>query len=273
MIFGSVIVSFGFFTALAGVILVVALIIGSQWPSAMTQFPAQPPRWALEMPGGLEPAALDVLFQQGQNDMRDGNHRTALLNFYRILKEEPGRPYVDKFAFAAGEFLVVETLAKELQHRVEQRQIQEKERDQFLLDAREGARSMQLRAQNKLKRLYPDDPIVIKQLGLKPTATMIAREKLSAEGTARLQEEKFDEASKAFQDVLDSAKDPAERAQAVTNLRAAQLALARQSTDKWAQATMQAAMSNDADARSLFGQLKTEHPAHPSAQVHLTRLP
>lgn len=275
MLFGSVIVSFGFFTVLVGIVLLVVAFLSYQnpWSTPSTQFPAQPPRWALNVPGGLTETPLDALFQQGQKEMSNRNHRAALLDFYRVLQQEPGYPYVDKFAFAAGEFLVLEALGKELQHQADERLTREKERDQLLLDVREGRRSVQLTAQNQLKRRHNEDPLVIKALGLKPSATTVAREKLAAEGLKQLDEKKYDDASKAFQDVLDGSRDPVARDTAIANLRKAQAGIAKDAVGKWSTAVMTAAGGNKADARSLFSQLKEEHSAHPSAQIHLSRLP
>jgi pSer/pThr/pTyr-binding forkhead associated (FHA) protein len=274
MMFGGMVVFFGLVTVLLFVLVVVVLLVQyPPWGGPVSQFPARPPLWALNEPAGLEAVKVDVLFDQGREKMRERNHKDALLDFYRVLRTDPAYPYVDKFAFAAGEILVVDTLEKELQRRAEERALLNKERDQLLLDAREGARQVQLKAQNKLKRQFGDDPLILKEFGLTPPPSVVAREKLAADGKKFLEEERFDDASKAFQDVLDGSKDRASREEALANLRNAQRMLADQAKEKWARAVMASATQDNATARSLFSQIKGEHPAHPSAQLHLSRLP
>jgi tetratricopeptide (TPR) repeat protein len=274
MMFGGMVVFFGLVTVLLFVLVVVVLLVQyPPWGGPVSQFPARAPLWALNEPAGLEAVKVDVLFEQGREKMRERNHKDALLDFYRVLRTDPAYPYVDKFAFAAGETLVVNTLEKELERRAEEIATLNKERDQLLLDAREGARHVQLRAINKLKRQFGDDPLILKEFSLDPPPSVVAREKLAAEGKKAFEEGRFDEASNAFQEVLTGSKYRASREEALTNLRAAQLKVAEQAQEKWSRAVMAAATQDNANARSLFSQIKGEHPAHPSAQLHLNRLP
>jgi pSer/pThr/pTyr-binding forkhead associated (FHA) protein/tetratricopeptide (TPR) repeat protein len=274
MMFGGMVVFFGLVTVLLFVLVVVVLLVQyPPWGGPVSQFEARPPVWALNEPPGLEAAKVDVLFTQGLEKMSASDYKDALLDFYRVARVDPAYPGVDKFAFAAGEVVALNALEKELQRRAEERALLNKERDQLLLDAREGARSVQLRAQNKLKRQFGDDPLILKEFGLTPPPSVVAREKLAADGKKFLEEERYDEASKAFQDVLDGSKDKASREEALANLRAAQSKLAQQATEKWSRAVIASATKDYANARSLFSQIKSEHPAHPSAQLHLSRLP
>lgn len=275
VLFGGLIVFVGFVTVLlfviVGVVLYVRMGNASWQPNPM--FAPQPPRWTLNLPSGLPEAPVDALFEHGQAKMRERAHREALQDFFRVLKTDPGYPYVDKFAFAAGEFLVLDTLQQELARRAAERAKREAERDQLLEDFREGNRNVKLKAERSLKRQFGDDPIVMKAVPLDAPASLVATQKLANEGVEAMSVKRFDEASKLFLDVLERSKDPTSRNEALARLRLSQKEVARSSTELWSQAVMTEAAGDKMGAKALFLQLKEEHPSNPSVEFHLARLP
>ncbi|MEQ1502664.1 MAG: FHA domain-containing protein [Myxococcota bacterium] len=274
MLFGGMIILVGLATILLFVVIIGVVFVKSRpWSGPVSGFAAQPPRWVLNLPNGLEPAPVDALFEQGTNKMRERDHRAALQDFYRVLQADPGYLYVDKFAFAAGEYLVLDTLQTELGRRATERAQSEAERDQALEDLRDGQRKVSQKAQRTLIRQFSDDPKVIKALNLKKSASQLALEKLNAEAATAMAGGQFDMASKLYQDVLESSKDPAARAEALAQLELAQKEVAKASAPKWSAAVMSEATGDKMNAKAQFLALKEEHPSNPSVEFHLARLP
>jgi pSer/pThr/pTyr-binding forkhead associated (FHA) protein len=274
LVFGGIIVFVGFMVILLFVlVLAVVLYKQSGISTPRSTSAPRPPRWSLNLPSGLEQAPVDALFEQGQNKMLERAHRDALQDFFRVLAADPGYPYVDKFAFAAGEILVLDTLAQELQRRASERATREAERDQLLEDIREGNRTRQIKADRTLKRQFGDDPKVMAALKLDPPASVVATEKLAKAGAEAMAAGRFDEASRQFLDVLERSKDPAARADALAKLRMSQKEVARASADLWREAVRTEARGQLTDAKALFLQLREEHNSNPSVEIHLTRLP
>ncbi|MEZ4240350.1 MAG: FHA domain-containing protein [Myxococcota bacterium] len=234
---------------------------------------AHPPRWSLNLQSGLEPAPVNVLFEQGQNKMRERQHRDALQDFYRVLSTDPGYPYVDKFAFAAGEFLVLDTLAQEVSRRAGERVKREAERDQLLEDLNSKRRASQLKAERALRRQFADDPKVMARLKLDTPASVVATEKLAKAGAEAMAAGHFDEASRQFLDVLERSKSATDRAEALAKLRMSQKEVARASAELWQQAVETEAAGQLTDAKTVFLTLRDQHPSNPSVDAHLARLP
>lgn len=273
VLFGGLIVFVGFMTVLLAVFVAVVFVLRNQMGAQIRPTEATPPRWALTLPTGLEPAPVDALFDQGQNKMRDRNHREALQDFYRVLQADPAHPSVDKFAFAAGEYLVVDTLEKELNRQATERAKREAERNGLLADLKEGSRDRQIKAAQKLKTRFRDDPAAMAALDMEPSKTLLELSKLSSAGSENMANGRYDDASKLFQDVLDGSRDPEARNQALANLKVSQKEVARASAEKWQRAVMAEATADKATAKVLLLELKEEHPANPSVPVHLSRLP
>jgi hypothetical protein len=250
----------------------VLIIRNQSYSGGYSPTPATPPRWTLNLPVGLDPAPIDGLFRDGQNKMRDRDHRGALQDFYRVLQTEPGYPYVDKFAFAAGEYLVLDVLQKEFAAKAAERSQREAERDRLLQDFRNGNRQVQLKAQTKLKRNFGDDPKVIKAIG-EDSSALKNLQKMSADAAEQMRNNQFDQASMNYLDLLDGTKDPEARNQVLSNLKLCQKEVARASSPKWTEAVMAEARQDNEGAKKLFQELKEEHPANPSPPAHLERIP
>jgi len=257
------------FVTIAGVLLIRGHTGGDPWPHQ----PAQPPRWTLNLPVGLAPAPVDGLFADGQAKMRDRDYRSALQDFYRVLQADPGYDYVDKFAFAAGEYLVLDVLGKEFAARSDERAKKETDRDRLLQDYRNGNRAAKMQAEGKLKRLYGDDPVVVKVIGPSDSASAKNLAKMAADAAEQMRNNKYDQASTTFQDLLEGTHDPDARNQALSQLKLCQKEVARASAPKWTEAVMAEAGGDKTTAKKLFQELKEEHPANPSPTVHLERLP
>jgi len=237
------------------------------------RFTAQPPRWTLNLPVGLAPAPVDDLFKDGQDKMRGRDYRAALQDFYRVLQADPGYDYVDKFAFAAGEYLALDTLQKEFVVRDEERKKKESQRDQLLQLYRNGNRQAKLDAESKLKRNFADDPMVIKAIGPSDSASAKSIAKMQSDAVDQMKNNKYDQASLTFQDLLEVTHDSDGRNDILSKLKLCQKEVARASAPKWDEAVMDEAEDDKATARKLFQELKEEHPANPSPPVHLERLP
>jgi pSer/pThr/pTyr-binding forkhead associated (FHA) protein/tetratricopeptide (TPR) repeat protein len=255
------------FVAIAGVLII------RNHPIGPPSYPAQPPRWTLNLPVGLAPAPVDGLFADGQAKMRDRDYRSALQDFYRVLQADPGYDYVDKFAFAAGEYLVLDVLGKEFAARADDRAKKETARDRLLQDYRNGNRTAKMDAEGKLKRLYGDDPVVIKAIGPSDSASAKNLTKMAADAAEQMKNNKYDQASTTFQDLLEGTRDPDTRNQVLSQLKLCQKEVARASAPKWTEAVMAEASGDKGTAKKLFQELKEEHPANPSPPVHLERLP
>ncbi|MEQ1566373.1 MAG: FHA domain-containing protein [Myxococcota bacterium] len=272
---GGSIVLAGLGAVVIFIVIVAVLILRDQGGrAAMIAADAQPPRWTLNLPVGLEPAAIDGLFADGQTKMRDRDHRGALQDFYRVLQTEPGYPYVDKFAFAAGEYLVLEELEEEFKARGSELVQRNAERDKLLREVKNGNRQAQLTAKTKLRRNFGDDPVVIKAIGGDTEGPGSKnQQKDAADAAKKMSEGQFDQASMAYSDLLGGTRDPVARNEALANLKLCQKEVARASAPKWTEAVIAEASGDRTTAKRLFQELKEEHPANPSPSVHLQRLP
>ncbi len=270
VLFGGLL-AFVLMLAVLVLVLVIVFVALSIQPKGPPVFDPRPPQWYLELPPNLPAAPVDTLFEQGREKMRARDHRAALQDFYRVLQTDPGYLYVDKFAYAAGETLVMEALSKEFASRSKARAEREAERDQLLAQSRRSGR-VGNEARLKLKQKFKADPLVRQELDLPAPDDIVAVEKRAAEGTTLFAENKYDEAAKAFEEVLRQSEEPATRKQALANLRLAQKEIARVTAPTWSLAVMLEAEGKRAEAKQLFQELATGHPTIFSAQAHLARL-
>lgn len=271
MLVGAVLV-FGAMVVLLIVVLVIVAVLVSMRPSGPPVYPAQAPRWSLKLPAGLAQAPVDDLFEEGREKMRLGDRRGALQDFYRVLQADPGYRYVDKFAYAVGEYMVLDVLQREFEQRAAVRTERDAERDRLLRDFQVGNRSTRLSAENKLKRKFKEDPVVIEALNLPAPAQMVAIERDAATATDQMASGKYDEAALTFERILETSEVPAVRRQAVANLRLSMREVARGSSDAWSDAVMLEVEGKVSEARAMFQAVQKDHPANPSAAAHLKRL-
>lgn len=271
MLFGGMLVFVGMLAVLV-VVLVGVFVAIKLRPEGPPVFEAQPPRWSLKLPTGLEAAPVNQLFDQGRAKMRSGDRRAALQDFYRVLQTDPGYAYVDKFAFAAGEYMVLEVLQKEFSTRASVKTDKDAERDRLLRDWQNGSRTAKLRAETILKRKFKDDPQVIEALGLPAPQAQVELDKAAADATAEMANGKYDAAALLFAKVLAGSQVPATRKQALASLKLSQKEVARASAPDWRKAVMLEAEGKKPEAKTTFQALQTAHPANASAPLHLKRL-
>ncbi|MBX2796090.1 MAG: FHA domain-containing protein [Myxococcales bacterium] len=274
--------------AFAGILaflgLIAVIVVGGvalyMWasPTSLAEFKAQPPRWRLDLPDGLPSAPVDVLFNEGHAKMKDRDHRAALQDFYRILLAQPGRQDVGKFAFAAGEAMVMDALAKDFDRRLKERKAQDGERDKLLRVAvsRRSNYNSKQKAQLTLRRKYSTDPLVIEQAtkgswtGF-PTEQLVALGESAEEATALISAGNYTEAAPLLEEVLEGAKNPSTRTQVLANLKLTQQELARASAEQWTKAVVLEAGEERGEAKEHFKEIASKYPSLPSARAHLER--
>jgi pSer/pThr/pTyr-binding forkhead associated (FHA) protein len=271
MLFGGMLVFVGMLAVLVLLLVGVFVAIKLQ-PQSPQAFQASPPRWSLKLPTGLQAAPVDQLFEEGRHKMRQGDRRAALQNFYRVLQTDPGYAYVDKFAFAAGEYMVLDVLQKEFTARASARTDKDAERERLLRDWQVGSRTSRLKAETILKRKFKDDPVVIEALNLTAPQAVVELEKVAADATAEMANGKYDDAAILFAKVLEESNIPATRKQALASLKLSQKEVARASSGDWRKAIMFEAEGKKSDAKATFQAVQKAHPANASAALHLKRL-
>ena len=258
-------------------ILVVLYFYQSQFPSQPTDFEPEPPRWELELPLGLPKTRVDVLFDEGIEKMKNRDHRGALQDFYRILNAEPGRFGVSKWAFAAGEAMVLDALAKDFERLSKEREALEAERARLLTRAtsKRFSYNTQQKAQLALRRKFADDPVVLdvatENGWFQPDESFVELRQKSSDATALVGEGEFAEAAPLLLDVLRDSKDPDRRKQALSNLKLANQELARQCREVWTEAVLLEAGGQKGEAKTRFRELAEGYPTLPSSRAHLER--
>ena len=263
--------------AFVAMLVVLAAIVGgvlyvmSQQPPAPVVYEAKPPRWELKLPPSLAAAPVDELFEQGRNRMRERDMKGALQDFYRVMKADPGYPHVDKFAAAAGEVVVLETLEKELRARVAHEEQRAAQRDLLLEKRRKGTRSERVAVERTLKAEFGTDPIVIAALDLPAPPAEEEANAVKAAGDL-LSGNQLDAAAALFADILRTSDDAVLRRQALAQLKLIQPNVARMSAPAWQRGVLAEASGDAAAARLIFAELAAEHPSNPSARAHLDRL-
>jgi tetratricopeptide (TPR) repeat protein len=262
-----------FLTLLLVVVVIVVGVIAylKLQPSGVVALPPEPPGWVLKEPPGLPPQRVSALFEQGQAKMKANDRRGALLDFYRALRADPASLYVDKFAFAAGEYLVLDELQKEFAVRAAEKRDRLTKRDRLLAELRSGNRTRALAAETILKREFKTDPVVVERLELPLSESVQAIERVRLAASERMAAGKSDEASELLRKALAEAEDPKVRAETLASLRIAQKDVARASHPLWTEAVV-LGRTDRAAAEAKFRELAAAHPSNLSAQVHLVRL-
>ncbi len=268
---GMLLIAVGLLVVLVLVLAIVVLALQMQ-PAGPVTFDAQPPRWQLKLPPGLEGAPVDVLFESGSNKIFSNDNSGALQDFFRVMQADPGYPSVDKFAYAAGESLVVGVLEDEFERVSKEFGTRRAERDKLMKQLGRGSARTRRKTEDQLADKFPDDPEVIEALKLKATDEMVALEKQAAAAFDLLSRDDFDGAALGYQEVLATATQPSVRTQALTNLRTASKEVARSSQMSWTEAVLADAAGDRTLARDQYRALLDEHPANPSAKVRLGRV-
>jgi pSer/pThr/pTyr-binding forkhead associated (FHA) protein len=266
--FGGVFLLIAALVAVLVVIVIAIVYLKFTGQASVAPIPAAPPTWELKLPDGLPPADVSTLFKAGREKLEKGDRRGALQDFYRVMDADPKFPYVDAFAVASGEFLVIDLLQKEFSDRAAQKTERDKERDKLLQTARNGPRTQALQAQNVLKRKFKEDPVVIAALELPVPESLVALDKKEGQANEKMAAQKYDEAVELYEQILAATDDPTRRKTALTNLRASAKEVARASAPAWTDA-VRVERTDPNLSRAGLQALATAHPANPSAAIRL----
>lgn len=232
--------------------------------------PAQPPEWKLDLPGGLPAADVRTLQEQGMESLRAGDNKTALQNFYRVLQTEPGKPSAERLAFAAGEYLVLQSLDEQLKATTEARKTREARRAQLLLDLNRS--STKKRAMASLVAEYRDDPVVNDKLDWTPSQAMEAIEKDLAAAAEHVDGERWAEAAALYAKIIEKTQDPTWRKTASAGLKSARRELARLTASEWREGVLAESKGDAASAKAHYEKVLAADPGNVSAKTRLARL-
>jgi pSer/pThr/pTyr-binding forkhead associated (FHA) protein len=222
------------------------------------------PTWVVQLPPGLPQAGTAELFDAGVGKMQAGDNEGALLDFYRVLTADPGNPAAEKFAFAAGEYLIIQGLERPLQAAVANRTSREAERDRLLVAAKKGDRE----SEAKLQKSWRDDPVVLKAMSWPPSPTA---EKLAAkarDAAALQQKQDYAAAAAKWTEVLNGSRDPVLVSAAETGRLACRREQARQIAVAWSDAVRAEAFGRPEASALLVGVAKA-WPDNQSTQLRL----
>lgn len=242
------------------IILIVVLVGQNQ--SRREPLPAHPPRWALALPNGLPGVSVTKLFDEGTAAMQGGDNRLALQNFYRVLFYDQGNSAAKKFAFAAGERLVVSSLKTEFDAVAAAKASRDVERDR-LLKAKDNAKNRAV-----LEEQYGDDPAVRAALGLGISTQDQALQSRMVEATNFAAASSWGEAAKAYREVLVGTQDPKLRETVQMGYSSALQQLARSTSSDWRAAVGASVRGDREAARAAFTKVNEKDPGNISYKVH-----
>jgi len=236
-------------------------------------FEPHPPRWRLDLPPNLRAAPVATLYREGRDKMEVENQdlKGALQDFYRVLHVDPGRPGVGKFAYAAGEALVLDTLQEEFARRETAKARSDEIRDKNLARLESRSSSRRNRAHRFLKSKYADDPVVLEKLDWQPPEEVVKRQEKAQEALEKIESGSLDEAAVMLQDLLAEARHPELRSQVLAGWYETLERLVAETHERWAEAVMLEARGEKGAAKREFKALAREHAQLPSARAHLER--
>ncbi len=250
------------------VVVVAAFALTRQEPLPVTV--ERSPAWALDLPGGLESASADSLFEDGVAKMRDGKNREALQDFYRVLTADPANASAEKFSFAAGELMVLDALAARHKQVVKARKEREARRDKLIRDAKRSGRTGRT-AKATLEAEFRDDPTAMAEMGWAKTEAAIALDKTLAEAADSSAAEAYNDADEKYRKVLAESKDSTLWKTAAAGMKVCQRELARGIAVPWSEAVMLEA-TGTAGAQPKFEEVLSAHPTNASVKLHLARI-
>lgn len=245
--------------------------LGASSATASVAKVAEPPAWRLELPGGLPATDVKSLQEEGMKALKSGDNRTALQDFYRVLQGDPGKPSAERLAFAAGEYLVLEAMSKEVSASAAERQKREARRDQLIADAN-GRGSRATAARRTLEAEFRDDPVAVEQMGWRPSAKAQELGKKLAEAAEHTSAERWKEAAAAYEAVLAETTDPSMRKQARAGFKASRRELARLAGAEWRAGVVAEAKGDKAAAKAHYEKVLLADPGNPSARLRLKAL-
>jgi len=238
---------------------------------ATTTVASGPPTWTLNVAQAPGNADVGVLFDAGLESMRQRDHRAALRAFYQALSAEPNNPSAERFAFVAGEYVVLGALYPALEEQERQERANARRRDELLEETARGGRRGRAAA-DTLASEFRNDPVVLETMGWGPssqTRVLQARVGDAAEAVTR---EAWAEAVAIYEEVLEQSSDPTLRKTARGGLRVGRRELARAASEYWRMGVLEEAKGNVNKARGDYEHVLGIYPNNPSATLRLERL-
>ena len=242
----------------------VVLFRGERLPQ-VTTLHSTAPEWTLTL--DAEPTTTDPteLFQQGVDQVKDGDHREALEKFWLVLRERPGNESAEVFAYAAGEHLLLDAMRPELYSAVDIRAARESQRDQLLASGSRASR-------RTLESDFSDDPIVRGALNMGPSPITVELQTRLTEASALAASGRCGEAVAMYDEILMATADEALRQGARSGHVLCRRDLARTVHEDWATGVHAQATGDTEAARTAFRAVLDVDPSNPSAQFRLDLL-
>ncbi len=241
-------------------------------PSISTQ-PSPPPTWVLDLPelATVDAGSAERLFESGMDAMRQHDHRAALKAFYLALHATPDDPSAERFAFVAGEYVVLGALRPSLESAARPNPARERRRNELLAELKRPARRAKA-AQETLLAEYRGDPVVQRAMGWGPTTEARRLQDRIAAAAEAVTREAWADASAIYAEVLVKSTDPSLRATARGGLKVTRRELARGASIEW-RAGVRAEATGQLDvARAHYEKVLALDPGNPSARLRLARL-
>ncbi len=269
----AIVVVLGLAFLLFALLIAVVVVVVALQPAGMPAAIHNPPTWEITLPGGLPPKPLQELADSGTRNMAAGKRKEALQDFYRVLSTDPASySYVDNFAFATAEGLVLDSLQPHVADAQAKRLKREAERDRLL--ARAGRSGRVARdAKRELEASFRSDLVVIDHFGWAATDSMVAAQNNASGARQLLAMKKADEAIAPLEEALSVATKPDLRDQIWTTLEQSRQLITEQSLEATRAAVMLQFEGDDPTkaAESLDALVKA-HPQHPSAALRRARM-
>jgi pSer/pThr/pTyr-binding forkhead associated (FHA) protein len=192
----------------------------------------RPPAWAVNLPRGLPPAAVEDLDRLAANALKASEPGVALEHLYRSLSTTPGRATTERLAVHAGERTILDFLQPAVERAGAEYAKKATTRDRLLADLeRGGVRGA--RAEKELASHWRDDPEVRQRLRLDPSKDVAEQSKRLGEAAELANRGDWVGAARIYRTVRDTAADSFIRANADAGLTAATHRLVRATSEPW----------------------------------------
>lgn len=249
------------------VVLAAGVLLYQRQQAASTQTPnGRPLAWALTLPGGLAPVDIDTLQKQGISALQSGDNKTALQDFYRILQTEAGTASAERLAFAAGEYVILDSLQTELEASTKTRLAREQRRTELLADATSGG-SRRKPAVEALVKDFRDDSVVNSTLAWTPSEASKQLSRDLADAAVAQDDSQWARAVELYTKVLPKVSDPIQRKTAYAGVEACRRELARDVAADWRAAVLASANGDTSTAKAKWDAVIKVDPTNPSARI------
>jgi pSer/pThr/pTyr-binding forkhead associated (FHA) protein len=264
----SVLATVVFVIAIGVVGFLVVLFLGGDATPQPTTRPSGPPSWSLTL--AAEPETLDpqALSRSGVALVKANDHRAALEKFWLLLRVQPGNEASERFAYAAGEHLVLTAIREELVAEEGRLAARATEREALLEAATRGDRS----ARRELERAWRDDPAVMDALSWPPSAVSTELQRRLGDAAEHASRGEWKQAAAVYDEVATAAPDPTLRRTARTGWMVAERELARAARGAWAAGVLAEAEGRVDEARARYEEALEIDPGNASARLRLDRL-